>query len=94
MVTKELINSRWKALIGAALCLFTIIVGAFSYDHDQASAFACRVAEYIEHAGQRLRQPFYGLQGVRVEPGLQYVGQQRDSPDSNHCVAGSLGDRG
>jgi ABC-2 type transport system permease protein len=32
VVTKELIDARWKALIGAALALFTIIVGAFSYD--------------------------------------------------------------
>ncbi|MEP6774446.1 MAG: ABC transporter permease subunit [Chloroflexota bacterium] len=32
MVTKELIDARWKALIGAALCLLTIIVGALSYD--------------------------------------------------------------
>lgn len=32
MVTKELIDARWKALIGAALALFTMVIGAVSYD--------------------------------------------------------------
>lgn len=32
MVTKELIDARWKVLIGAVLALFTMIIGAFSYD--------------------------------------------------------------
>ncbi len=32
MVTKELIDSRWKVLIGAVLALLTMIIGALSYD--------------------------------------------------------------
>ena len=32
MVTKELIDLRWKVLIGTVLALFTMIIGAFSYD--------------------------------------------------------------
>lgn len=32
MIAKELIDARWKALIGAVLGALTIILGAFSYD--------------------------------------------------------------